>query len=335
MALIVNGNPAPTPYAPTLLTPANASYCDPTAPVFSWSYNPGQPGKTQTGWAMRRKIVTANSYQWFNLSTTSWQSGYILNSSTAHSHTFGSGSWTGGNAYNWSVITADANGSGAAAPDDTVSMQLGPTVTVASPAGTVADASPPISWTVAFGAGAAQTSYRAVLYDASQYGAGGFSPGSGPSVYDSGLVPSTAASEILLAALTPAVVLLDSTSYRVYVWVTETGGMVNTTTYSSFTTSFLAPALPSLTTVGGTDPDTGAPVVTVTVTGNDSGSTAGYVGISTASITFSDDDGTTWWPLRNGTEIPLPSLTQQAVILDYEAPPGYSRIYNAQVTVIS
>lgn len=334
MALVINGNPAPPPFAPTLVTPANASYQNPTTPTFSWTYNPAQMGKTQTGWAMRRKLVTSGTYQWWNLSTTSWQGTFILNTSTVQTYTFSSGAWTGGNQYNWSVLTADSNGTGSAAPDDTVSMQVGPVVSVANPAATIADASPPVGWTTSFGAGATMSSYRVAIYNAAQYGAGGFTPGSGASVFDSGIVPATNVSTLLLAGQSPPVVLLDSTSYRVYVWVTETGGMLGSA-FAAFTTSFLEPATPLVTGVPGFDGVTGAPVTTITVTGQDGGSTAAYVGLGTANVTFSDDGGTTWWPLRNGTAVPLPSVGQQAVILDYEAPPGFVRLYAAQITVVS
>lgn len=470
MPIVVGGIPSPISFAPNLLSPANAAYADLSGEVeFEWQYQAGAAGNTQTGWAFRRKLAGASSYSYWNSTTSAWQSTLVFNSGAVSDYTFPSGSWTDGNTYNWSVATQDVNGTGPFAADDTVTAQAPASVTVSAPAGTIGQSQPTITWAPSVPAGASQTSYRVVIYNASQYGAAGFTPGEGASVYDSGVVPSA-----YVASLACPVALADFTSYQVYVQITETGAQVSNWASSSFTTSYAQPAAPALTAVAETDPDTNSPCVYLTVQGRDNflsasdaltvpgsggigswaattgsasesggvllltgesgvadaytaaydvvagtdysfglevavsgGGTAGsftpvlnfydangdelgtaegsatptgsagvgtgtapagtvtaklgvlvttgssgavlvsnaglglsagvgqyggFAGIGQASITFSDDDGQTWWALRNASALALPAPGQQATVTDYEAPPGFTRLYQCVVT---
>ena len=131
-------------------------------------------------------------------------------------------------------------------------------VTVTAPSGSIGTADPLVTWTVALARGAQQTSYRVVIYTSAQYTAGGLTPGSGPSVYDSAQQGSSFAFSLDLSAI--PVVLPNWTSYRCYVQVTETGGQFSAWAYASFTTSYTVPGTPSVTVVGGTDGVTGCPL---------------------------------------------------------------------------
>lgn len=332
MPLAVGGVPNSPPLADTLISPANASFEDLSgAPEFEWEYNPGTLGNAQTAWAMRRKVAGASSYLYWNVSTTSWQSGLVWNSGTAVSYTFSSGEWTDGNVYNWSVASQDANGTGPFAADFTVSAQVGPTLTITAPAGTVGTADPVIQWLPALAgspAGIAQASFQIIIVTSAVYAGGAIdwdTVDPSNTLYESGIVGAA------INFVDPELEL-DPGSYVVGIQITETGGQASPWTISAFTVSYLAPADPTFTVVPGTDPDTGAPMTTLTCVGNDGGSTSGYVGITVASFIYSDDAGVSWWPVRGGTNVPLPADTQTAVVVDYEAPPGFSRSYQVIVS---
>src|SRR5579863_8794003 len=217
MAAITLALLSQVPGAPTLLGPANSSYADlaATGGPFSWAYN----GVTsETGYHFRRKI-SGGSYTYWNAGTSAFQSTDVANTSTAQSLTFGAGVFTDGNTYNSSVASVDTNGLGPYAADWTVTAQLAPSVTILTPTGTVVNTQyPPITWSASLASGATQGTYRLVTYTAAQYGASGFTPGSGPSADDSGVVTSAATS------YTPANALPNSTSFESYVQLTESPG---------------------------------------------------------------------------------------------------------------
>jgi hypothetical protein len=57
----------------------------------------------------------------------------------------------------------------------------------------------------------------------------------------------------------------------------------------------------------------------------------GYVGATTATITYSDDGGVTWATVRGANGVVIPSTTQQVTVNDYEEIPGTLREYQATV----
>jgi hypothetical protein len=329
MPIAINGIANPAPYAPTLLQPANATYQDlATTPTFSWTYNPGTTGNTQTAWALRRKISGATTYQWWNISTSAWQSTQIFNTGSAQSYTFPSGAWADGYTYNWSMANQDQSGIGAYSADNTVTAQAGPTVSVTSPSGLITTGQPTISWTAAFPTSAQQTSYRVLIYNSTQYLASGFAPGSSTALFDTGVVAaSTTFSVSLLGSST---YLADNVSYRAYVQITETGGQTSNWIYAAFSTSYTQPATPVLSAYLTTDSNTGAPLATISVTGQDpSGSS--FLGQTSALVQYSDDGGVTWSAVRGGSSISLPASNQQGSLTDYEMTPGTPRTYRAYV----
>ena len=163
-----------------------------------------------------------------------------------------------------------------------------------------------------------QTSYRVVIYSAAQYAASGFTPGSGPSMFDTGQVASAFTTSVPVTSYLP-----DGTLYRAYVQLTETGGSASAWAYSSFTTNFTAPVQPSFAANGGSDYANGAPLVNLSVTGHETGSLRGNV---TAIIQYSDNQGGDWFALRKGTAV-LPYSSQNFTTVDYEVPAGFTRQY--------
>lgn len=255
MAMAVGGVVNPIPLAPTLLTPENGSYEDLSGtPTFTWQYNAGAPssGTVQTAYQFQR-ITNGGTTQYWNATAEAWQSTTVKNTSTAQSVTFSSGAWVDGNVYQWSVATTDANGDGPFAQSFTVNSQALPTVTSITPNGTITTADPVIAWVAGFPTGATQTTYQVIIYDATQYSASGFAPGSGPSVYDTGVVGGSASSIDLSQV---PVLLPNSTSYRFYVQIGETGGQVSTWVYSPVVTSYAAPNIPEITATPTPEADT-------------------------------------------------------------------------------
>jgi hypothetical protein len=193
----------------------------------------------------------------------------VWNSGATQSYTFPSASFFDGNIYQWAVATQDANGTGPASAYWTINAQGIPTVTVTQPSGTIATADPIVAWSVSYPSGATQTSYRVVIYTAAQYGVSGFTPGVSPSTYDTGQVGSAFQTTLDLSAI--PLYLANTTSYRAYVQVTETGGQFSNWAYSAFTVSFSAPNTPTITATAELDPiyDTEYPTIVLAIQGND------------------------------------------------------------------
>jgi hypothetical protein len=234
------------PGAPTLTAPANSSYSDlaSTGGPFSWQYN---GGLTETGYHFRLKI-SGGSYTYWNAGSNAFQGTDVANTSSSLSVTFPGSAIADGHTYNWSVASVDANGTGSYANDWTVTAQVSPTVTVSAPTGTIVTTQQPaVTWSTSLAPGAAQGTYRVVTYNATQYSAVGFTPGSGPSTDDSGVVTSGG------VTYTPGL-LPNGTSYESYVQITQTpGGLASAWAFTSFSIALDSPAQPTITAVAGND----------------------------------------------------------------------------------
>lgn len=253
-------------YTPTLVAPVNNSTADlALTPTFTWGYNPSLNNGAQSAYAFRRKIAGASAYEYWIGASSTWGA-ITWNSSAANSIAFPAGKWTDGNTYNWSAATQDAitGLQGAFAQDFIVIAQQAASVVVNAPSGYTLRFDPFIAWTGTFPGAFVQIGYRAVVYSAAQYGAVGFVPGLGPSVWDSGPVAGTAT---LVATLIPGT--FNGVAMRAYVQVIETNNDPSPWAHSSFTLEVDAPAAPTLTATPGTDGATGAPLVAVVVNGHD------------------------------------------------------------------
>ena len=299
------------PLAPTLLTPTNGSYADLAAGyTFTWQYN-GNGSPTQTAYAFRRNL--SGTYSWWTGSA--WQATEIFISSSAGSLTFAASQWTDGDTYTWSVNTQSSSGTGTYATDFTVNAQAAPTVTVTAPTGTITIPNPVIDWTNTLPSGLTQSTYRAVIYSAAQYGAGGFSPGAGPSLFDSGVVASAA-----LTATASGLPSAANGTCRTYMQITD-ANQSSAWAYLAFTLSVAVPATPTLTAAWVSN--TASVLLTATgVTSFDSNPTF-------ASFYSSDNSGATWQLVRNGSAVSLSTGT--ATLTDFETPAMATREYRAYV----
>ena len=302
------------PTAPTLVAPANAAVENLAAGfTFDWTPNDADTGDTQSAYAFRRKISGAGSYEYWNASTSAWQSSEVWNTGTATEVTFAASKWVNGNIYNWSVATKDAAGlAGPYASDFTVTGNAPPTVTPTAPTGTVTDTSrPAVTWSFSDPEGTAQQRYEVII----ETGAYGTTPGSGTEVYDSGEVTSTATS------VTPNVDLADDTTFRAFSRV-RSGSQWSAWGYTTFTLDLTPPGAPTLSAVA--DATLGRVAITVTPTHSD-------VDFPVAStiVEYSDDAGATWTTVRGGT-LYYPAGPAAVTVYDYEAQPGIARQYRAR-----
>ena len=252
-----------TPLAPTLTAPAYNAYTDlaVNGGPFVWTYNTGGSSGGQTGYDFRQRTTGATGYSYWNATSGLFQSTDTTNTATAQTLTFSAAVLTDNFTYAWSVATLDAGGLGPYATDSIVTGQIAPTLTVGAPTGTVTTTQyPTVTWTPTFAASSFQGSYRVVTYNSTQYGAGGFTPGSGPNVDDSGVVSSTA------TTYTTANFLPSGVSYRSYVQVVQSPGLqASSWQYTSYTVTTDAPQTPMISAAYSTDGVTGCPRITLTV----------------------------------------------------------------------
>ncbi len=159
---IAGGQP---PSAPTLTTPANATYAPLSgAETFDWNYN-NTDGSTEAAYALRIKISGASSYSYWNASTAALQSSIVWNASTVETATLSAGVLANGNTYNWSVASQSSYGlQGPFASDFTLVGQAAPVVGQTGPTGTVSDAFAAVAWSPVFPSGAAETNYQIWVY---------------------------------------------------------------------------------------------------------------------------------------------------------------------------
>ena len=262
------------PLAPTLSSPVNGSYADlyNYEPTFDFPYNSGGASGGQVGYEFRQAISGA-AYAYWDAATSAWSSTVVQNGSVASPITeqyvtfaIDNANWATGNTYNWSAASIDVDGVGPFASDSQVTSQIAPTVTVTAPAAEVTSQTPIASWTETLAPSASQASYRVATYDVAQYTSGTFSPGSGPSVDDSGVITS-ANQNYTIATPLPA----GGAAYRCYVQITQSpGGQPSPWTYSAFTVAANVPHTPTIVSAAyNTDPTTGMPRLEIQVQAQD------------------------------------------------------------------
>lgn len=272
--------PAAVPSAPILALPTNGTMAVLSGtPAFSWLPQPTNGDGAMNAYAFRRKIG-AGAYSYWNATSSTWSGTIVWNTSSSSSVTFTAASWSDSSNYLWSVATQEATYSGQSpfAADFTVNGQVAPTVTVTAPTATIFVSNPTVTWTDTMAGGCVGTSYRVVVYNAAQYGAGGFVPGFGPNAWDSGRIAPFANTLTL-----PAYAIPTLTAYRAYVRLHETGNVASAWGYSAFSLMIELPAVPSLTATAGTDPVTNAPLVTLALQAHDNLLTAVDASVETTT----------------------------------------------------
>ena len=274
--IVVGGTIAHRPYAPVLQSPPSGSFLDLAGtPQFVWQYSPGQPGLTQTYWMFERRANGSLVAQYWNMATGLWQANAVWNDSTPSAdltntgpywyYTFPSASWVDGNVYQWTVASQDANGFGPIAPFNLVTAQQAPVVTVFAPTGTVTQANPTIAWGTVFAPGARQLTYQVWIYTDAQVSVPSFVPGEGPYLYTTNALGSNATT---LDLTNIPLFLPTGNTYYAFVQVSETHGLLSDLnlagSYTSFTTSYTAPATSALYATATADPSTGCPMIELT-----------------------------------------------------------------------
>lgn len=282
--------PAVAPLAPILGTPLNnSSQFLAGTPTFSWATQPTTGDGAQNAYAFRRKIVGAGSYEYWNATSNTWGASPVWNAATASSVTFPAAAWSNSSNYVWSVATQEATYSlqGPFAADFTVDGQVPPTVTVTGPTGIIFLPNPTITWTDTVSVGTSEVTYRAILYSAAQYGATGFNPGTGPSVYDSGVSDPYA-----LIQTTPDKTLVTGT-YRAYVQITETNGIPSAWAFIQFAVEIENPNEPDLlSATSTTDPVTKLPIIALVFQGHDNELSQVDAGVETGTGSWTGTNAT-------------------------------------------
>lgn len=189
------------------------------------------------------------------------------------------------------------------------------TVTAPAEASTVTnDSQPTVTWTYSDPEGNAQERYRVKVFNAAQYGAGGFDPETSAAYWDSGEVLSAAASKEIGA-------VLPNDTYRAYVKVADVGssGRYSTWDFNQFTVSLTPPPVPTLTATADTT------LKRVALVARSTGTPA----VEFMRFEYSDDGGTTWAAVR-GAERVTASAGVDVTVYDYESPPNTARTYRAK-----
>lgn len=293
-----------TPLAPTLNSPINGAYADvyDTGGPFTWTYNPQGVSGAQTGYQFRQK--TTGAYVYWNATTPAFQSSPVTNATSAATVTFPATVWANDTTFNWSVANQATSGAtGPFASDFTVNTQFAPLVSVVSPTGTWSiNQTPTVTWSNSLDPLGTQGSYRVVTYSLAQYTAAGFTPGTGSSLDDSGVVNSTSTTYTTINAIA------NNTTVRSYVQVVQSpGGQTSAWAFTGYTVSLSTPATPTITALPSTDPVTGCPRVTLQVQTYDN-----YLTANQAAFV---NGNTTGWAAGGGTTLsavtsPLPPAAE-------------------------
>jgi hypothetical protein len=297
------------PSAPLLVSPVNGSAADLNAGfVLDWTPQDPDAGDSQSAYRLRRKVPGAAAYEFWNATTSAFQSTEVTNTSSTSQVTFAPGVWPNGTDYNFSVATRDSQGAdGPYATDSTVTASTGPMVDVTAPTGTVTTTTRPVvSWTYADLENDPQQSYQVRVFDAQVYGATGFDPATATAAWESGVVNSATARDRQVE-----VDLVQGTQYRAYVQCVG-GGQASAWAFEGFAINVTPPTAPVVVV---TDEPARARVL-VEVQGTDPGPTYDHTN-STFLVERSVDGGSRWRAVRGAERLAM-DAAQFAAIYDYE-----------------
>ncbi|MDE2096451.1 MAG: hypothetical protein KGL39_04335 [Patescibacteria group bacterium] len=289
------------PGAPTLTSPANATYLDvASGTTFEATFN-SSDGQNMTAYAMRIK-TSSGSYQYWNAGTNALQSSIVWNNLVVTpggtiTVSLPSGALSDGNTYNWSIAAQGSLGSveqGPFASDFTFIAQTTPTVVVTPYAGGIASGTtqPVVAWTETLPPSTGQVTYSVIV----ESGSYGTTPGSGTTAWSSGTITST---DLQVQVGTP---LVSGTTYRFFVQITITGSQPSNWGYTTATVQADVPNTPTVTALASAD-GLGTPVVALSIQaydnyldandsnfeGTGSGSVGSWVAGSNTSIAASDN----------------------------------------------
>lgn len=317
IAIAATGSYPPNPA--TLVSPADAATESVQGGLSaSWDYNPTTTGNTQTGWYFERQVLGVGVWQWWDDTNQAWSDGAVLNSGSATSVTFPAGSWVDGETYAWSVSTVDAGGQSKYAEPFTIVASGVASVAITYPVGGIDYSDPTVTWTSSFALGFSQAAFELVIESGTTSGA--TAPGTGTTVYDSGLVASTAQSATLPYPLPPAETL------TAFLQLSGSDGLLTPWAYAAFTTPS-GPSAPTLSATASTWASTGSAYVALSAAWDVSGSLPSDY--QTTVTFYYSDDGTDWYEVRGGQVSYLNTSSGTATADDHECTPGVSRSYKA------
>lgn len=126
--------------------------------LFSWTYYETlRPSSTQSAYALRRRRLSDNRYEWWNAATSSWTTTELYNTSGTASVTLGANTWTyyAGSDYAWAVsVKNDLASASGYATERRIRFTLPVTPAITGPA-SITVANPTVTWTAV-----GQTAYR-------------------------------------------------------------------------------------------------------------------------------------------------------------------------------
>lgn len=234
-------------------------------------------------------VARFDNYTFSNSSTsTVWNTSASTNPEQV---VFGSGKWTNGTSYSWSVRTKAADGSTSPfAADRTVIATASPVVVVTAPSGIVyGSTTPTVSWT--YTATKAQRDFEVRILDPSAGAIDASNPT--PSVWGSGVVASAVARSIVVASSLPN----SSGTYRAYVRCTDIDGVASAWSYSTFSLSTVPALGPSLSCEPYSPYSTGVPRVQLGLSGRvnymadaQASGVTGWDAVSNAALTVQGED---------------------------------------------
>jgi hypothetical protein len=222
--------------------------------------------------------------------------------------------------YYLSIATQESGAllDGPFASDISFTTTPAPVVTITAPGSVaVGTATPTVSWTVLYGGSASWASHTVII----ESGAFGTVPGSGTSVYSSGVVSSSATSAVSGTLPQPGL-------YCVFVQATQTGGQVSAWDSQVFVCEATAPPTPTwVSATAGNDPTTGAPRAVLVISTADTG----FTGQCFLAVLRSDGAYVRGFGWPSGVYTPIPAGGGSFTVYDYETVPGTSYTYTAQL----
>lgn len=223
------------PSAPTWVNTDNVGADVGAALVLDWNFVDGNPADTQTAYTLRRQIG-AGSYAYWKASDSTWNASVQKISSATSAVTLASGWGADGDAnHKFAVLVYDNLDTVSVYSAEltvTPSVPSVPVITTPADAGTVASASLTAVWTCT-----SQATYKVELLDSA-----------GTTVLHSSGVVTDSVSRSYVIPYT----LVNGTSYKVRVTCVNAEGLAATPDTNSFTTTYTAPATPTLVVTAST-----------------------------------------------------------------------------------
>lgn len=313
--------------APTLQSPTDASTSSLQGGVScSFQYNPSVSGRSPSAWLLERQILGVGVWQWWNAALGEWTTTAVQNpwggSGTTQTVAFPAGTWPDGHSYAWSAATVDQGGQSDYAEPFTVNGAGAVGVAITAPSGNVDVSDPLVTWTGSWPAGFQQAGFEVVVE--SGVASGATAPGTGTTLYDSGLVTSNAQSVRAPVAFPEGVALV------VWVRLTGTAGLISEWASSDWSPVYTQPSAPSLSATAATWPATGHPCVNLSANWSVANLNPGSNAQAVVQFFYSEDQEN-WYSVRNGSTTYDAYTTQSgtATATDHEVAPGVERYYQA------